>query len=77
MIKGFRHKGLERFFYDGDKRGIQAQQAQRIADVLDRSPPIWLYVFQERSKRRRRPGSIFRRTTTSGTRHRSQKNRNR
>ena len=36
MIKSFQHKGLERFFYDGDKRGIQAQHTQRIADILDR-----------------------------------------
>jgi toxin HigB-1 len=36
MIKSFQHKGLERFFYDGDRRGIQAQHAQRITDILDR-----------------------------------------
>ena len=36
VIKSFQHKGLERFFYDGDKRGIQAQHTQRIADILDR-----------------------------------------
>ena len=36
MIKSFQHKGLERFFFDGDKRGIQAHHAQRIADILDR-----------------------------------------
>ena len=30
------HKGLERFFYDGNKRGIQAQHGQRLADILDR-----------------------------------------
>lgn len=35
MIKGFRHKGLDRFFRKGDARGIQAQQAARIARVLD------------------------------------------
>lgn len=35
MIKSFQHKGLEKLFYDGDKRGIQAQHAQRIADILD------------------------------------------
>jgi proteic killer suppression protein len=27
---------LERFYYDGDKRGIQAEHARRIADILDR-----------------------------------------
>jgi len=36
MIKSFQHTGLERFFRDDDKRGIQAQHAQRIADILDR-----------------------------------------
>ena len=36
MIKSFEHKGLERFFYDGDKRGIQPAHAQKIADILDR-----------------------------------------
>ena len=36
MIKSFQHKGLERFFYDGNKRGIQPDHAQKIADILDR-----------------------------------------
>ena len=36
MIKSFEHKGQKRFFFDGDKRGIQGQHAQRIADILDR-----------------------------------------
>jgi toxin HigB-1 len=36
VIKTFQHKGLERFFYDGDKRSIQARHAQRISDILDR-----------------------------------------
>jgi proteic killer suppression protein len=35
MIKGFRHKGLNRFFRNGDVRGIQARQAARIARILD------------------------------------------
>lgn len=35
MIKSFRHKGLKRFFRKGDARGIQAQQAARIARILD------------------------------------------
>lgn len=30
MIKSFRHKGLESFFYTGSKRGIQAQHADRL-----------------------------------------------
>jgi len=36
VIKSFDHKGLEKFFYDGDKRGIQPAHAQKIADILDR-----------------------------------------
>ena len=36
VIKSFDHKGLESFFYDGDKGGIQPAHAQRIADILDR-----------------------------------------
>ena len=36
MIKSFAHKGLENFFYSGSKKGIQAQHAQKLADILDR-----------------------------------------
>ena len=36
MIKSFKHKGLENFFYDGSKRGIQPIHAQKLADILDR-----------------------------------------
>jgi proteic killer suppression protein len=36
VIKSFDHKGLEKFYYDGDKGGIQPTHAQRIADILDR-----------------------------------------
>lgn len=35
MIKSFRHKGLEDFYYDGTKKGIQPKQANRLADILD------------------------------------------
>lgn len=35
MIKSFSHKGLEDFFYDGVKKGIQPKHAQKIGDVLD------------------------------------------
>lgn len=35
MIKTFAHKGLEDFFYDGSRKGIQPKQAQKIADILD------------------------------------------
>jgi toxin HigB-1 len=33
-IKGFRHKGLARFFATGSKRGIQAQHADRLRLIL-------------------------------------------
>jgi len=36
VITSFDHKGLEKFFYVGDKRGIQPAHAQKIADILDR-----------------------------------------
>lgn len=36
MIKRFRHKGLERFFAESDRRGIPAQHAARLERMLDR-----------------------------------------
>ncbi len=36
MIKNFRHKGLERFFDSGSKKGIVVGHAQKLADMLDR-----------------------------------------
>jgi len=36
MIKSFSHKGLEDFFYDGVKKGIQPRHANKIAAILDR-----------------------------------------
>ena len=36
MIKGFRHKGLERFFLRGTKAGIQANYAERLRLILAR-----------------------------------------
>jgi len=36
MIKTFAHKGLERFFLTGSKRGIAAQHTARIERLLDR-----------------------------------------
>jgi proteic killer suppression protein len=36
MIKSFKHKGLERFFYDGEKSGINIRHAPRLARILDR-----------------------------------------
>ena len=35
MIKTFAHKGLEDFFFEGTKKGIQPRHAQRIGDILD------------------------------------------
>ncbi len=35
MIKSFRHKGLQRFFLDGTKKGIQPKHAEKLADILD------------------------------------------
>lgn len=35
MIESFRHKGLEDFFYDGTKKGIQPKHVDKIADILD------------------------------------------
>ena len=36
MIKSFIHKGLEDFFYDGTRKGIQAKHASKIEAILDR-----------------------------------------
>lgn len=36
MIESFKHKGLERYFTEGDKRSIPAQSAKRIERMLDR-----------------------------------------
>ena len=36
MIESFRHKGLERFFATGNKRGIQAKHAERLRLILGR-----------------------------------------
>ena len=35
MIKAFRHKGLERWFRNGDSRGISAKHGPRIQRMLD------------------------------------------
>ncbi|OGQ81707.1 MAG: peptidase [Deltaproteobacteria bacterium RIFCSPLOWO2_12_FULL_60_19] len=35
MIKSFRHKGLQKFFFDGTKQGIQPKHAEKLADILD------------------------------------------
>ncbi len=36
MILNFTHKGLEDFFYDGTKCGIQPRHAARLETILDR-----------------------------------------
>ena len=36
MIRSFRHKGLERYFYTGSRRGILPEHAEKIARILDR-----------------------------------------
>ncbi|MBT8339761.1 MAG: type II toxin-antitoxin system RelE/ParE family toxin [Desulfatitalea sp.] len=36
MIKSFKHKGLEDFFYNGNKKGIRPEHADKIARILDR-----------------------------------------
>jgi len=36
MIKFFLHKGLENFFYDGAKKGIQPGHARKLSTILDR-----------------------------------------
>ena len=36
MIVSFTHKGLENFFYDGSKRGVQPRHTSRLAIILDR-----------------------------------------
>ena len=36
MIKSFVHKGLEDFFYDGARKGIQTKHASKITAILDR-----------------------------------------
>jgi proteic killer suppression protein len=36
MIKTFKHKGLEQFFENGNKKGINPEHAKKIARILDR-----------------------------------------
>ena len=36
MIKGFKHKGLEKFFLQGTKAGIQAKHVNRLRIILAR-----------------------------------------
>lgn len=34
VIKGFKHKGLQRFFETGSKKGIQPRHANQLRDIL-------------------------------------------
>ncbi len=36
MIKSFKHKGLEKFFYTGNKKGIIPEHSGRLERILDR-----------------------------------------
>ncbi|HEX8521194.1 MAG TPA: type II toxin-antitoxin system RelE/ParE family toxin [Tepidisphaeraceae bacterium] len=36
MIRSFRHKGLAKFFLTGTTRGIRADQAKRLRQILSR-----------------------------------------
>ncbi len=36
MIKSFKHKGLEGFFYTGSKKGIKPDHTKRLSRILDR-----------------------------------------
>ncbi|MBW2008088.1 MAG: type II toxin-antitoxin system RelE/ParE family toxin [Deltaproteobacteria bacterium] len=36
MIRSFKHKGLEDFFYTGSKKGIRPDHANRLEIILDR-----------------------------------------
>jgi proteic killer suppression protein len=36
MIKSFKHKGLAVFFYDGNRKVIKPDHADKIARILDR-----------------------------------------
>ena len=36
MIKSFKHKGLEDYFYTGMKKGIRPEHAGKIGRILDR-----------------------------------------
>ncbi len=36
MIKTFKHKGLEKFYISGSKKGINPDHASKLARILDR-----------------------------------------
>ena len=35
MIKSFKHRGLEEFFFDGKKKGLQSKHLVKLEDILD------------------------------------------
>ncbi len=35
MIKQFKHKGLEDFFYNDERKGINPKHASKLGDILD------------------------------------------
>lgn len=35
MIKSFKHKGLEHFFYDGNRKGVQPKHVNKLEAILD------------------------------------------
>lgn len=63
MIRSFRHKGLQRFFYEGSTAGVSAQHARRLGLILGRLnaaseirdvglPGLYLHPLSGRSKGR-------------------------
>ncbi|MBI3646191.1 MAG: type II toxin-antitoxin system RelE/ParE family toxin [Acidobacteriales bacterium] len=36
MVRSIRHKGLKRFYEDGDFRGLMGQHAEKLRDILAR-----------------------------------------
>ena len=42
VIKSFKHKGLENFFYTGSKKGIRLEHSNRLERILD-----WLNAANE------------------------------
>lgn len=36
VIRSFKHKGIQRFFYDGEMKGIDPKHTARLARILDR-----------------------------------------
>lgn len=61
MIKSFKHKGLEKFFFKGTTKGIQPKHASRIADILDLLDAAdSISVMKDRTRCPGHPGKILR-----------------